>query len=165
MAKEKHDWTAVKMRFVQGTESYTDISKALGLPYRTLTERARKEGWGEERKKYRKKVVKKSCNAASSETAKRIRKISREADRLLKTLHKIINNDEQARLVVWVDKETGEPFEKVLKKIDVNEVRTTAAALRDVTTTLNTLTPFSSEQADTHVTITFDSDEGDDFAG
>ena len=49
--------------------------------------------------------------------------------------------------------------------IDVNEVRTTAAALRDVTTTLNTLTPFSAEQADTHVTITFDSDEGDDFAG
>ena len=165
MGKEKHDWTAVKMRFVHGTESYTDISKALGLPYRTLTERARKEGWSEERKKYRKKVVKKSCNAASSETAKRIRKISREADRLLKTLHKIINNDEQARLVVWVDKETGEPFEKVLKKIDVNEVRTTAAALRDVTTTLNTLTPFSAEQADTHVTITFDSDEGDDFAG
>lgn len=47
----------------------------------------------------------------------------------------------------------------------MNEVRTTAAALRDVTTTLNTLTPFSAEQVDTHVTITFDSDEGDDFAG
>lgn len=165
MTKEKHDWTAVKVRFVQGTESYTEISKALNLPYGTLTERARREGWNEERKNYRKKVVKKSCNAASGDAAKRIKKITREADRLLKTLHKIINDDEQPRLFVWTDKETGEPMEKVLKKIDVKEVRETAAALRDVTTTLNTLTPFAAEQTDRSVTVTFESEDGDDFAG
>ena len=50
------DWEKVRMEYISGAESYSDISKRLGVSRATLSNRAIDQGWADEREKYRAKL-------------------------------------------------------------------------------------------------------------
>lgn len=65
----KIDWPRVKKKYVTGQMSQAALAKAEGVSCTTLSHRAVKEGWTEQRNTYRNKRAKKAIEAASERAA------------------------------------------------------------------------------------------------
>lgn len=66
----KIDWPSVKKKYVTGQMSQEALAKSVGVSCTTLSHRAVKEGWREQREAYRNKRAEKAIEAASVSAAR-----------------------------------------------------------------------------------------------
>lgn len=66
----KIDWPRVKKKYVTGQMSQEALAKSVGVSCTTLSHRAVKEGWREQREAYRNKRAEKAIEAASVSAAR-----------------------------------------------------------------------------------------------
>lgn len=89
---EKPDWNAIRIDYISGTVGQRKLAEKYGIPYSTLRDRAKAEGWAKNREKARSDIVAKAVQrkaALASDNAviaERIRK------KLLERLEKEIDN-------------------------------------------------------------------------
>lgn len=72
---EKRDWAAIKNEYMTGRESLQKLADKHNIPLRTIKDRSKKEGWVEERKKFRTETAQKASQKTMKKEAQRLAKL------------------------------------------------------------------------------------------
>lgn len=98
---EKYDWLNIKKEYVTGKLTYDDLVKKYGMQYKTLSQRAAREGWVKEREKYRAEIerisLEKEAKKKAREMAKAEKSVNKVCDRLLEKISEMIDRVKSAK--------------------------------------------------------------------
>lgn len=124
------DWNAIKTEYITDeSSSYRKLAKKYGVSYTSIGEKARKEGWAEERKQFLDKTLSKTLNAISKGQASRASRLQTVADKLLNKIEKAVDDFEMAELLV--DKQALKQLTGALKDIKDIQMIKSEADLRE----------------------------------
>ena len=135
------DWLAIKTEYITTNTSYRKLAQKYGVVYSVIGERARAEGWVEQRKQYRDKTITKTIEKVSSKQVKKLARIDGIADKLLAKLEKAVDELDlvMATKKVKVEEgctETTTEYREVMKDaagvVDRAGLKQIASALRDI---------------------------------
>ena len=84
------DWQAIKTEYITTNTSYRKLAQKHGVGYSVIGERARLEGWVEQREQFRNKTISKAVDKMSSKKADKMARIDDLADKLLEKLEQAI---------------------------------------------------------------------------
>lgn len=91
---EVYDWLNIKKEYVTGKTSYKKLAENHGIRLNTLTERAAKEGWVQERVKFREdleeKTIEEMKKKAARQNAKQRIKDSKEVNKVSSKLLAVV---------------------------------------------------------------------------
>lgn len=150
------DWEAIKSEYITTRTSYRKLSEKWGVSFRTLSDRANREGWFEARNKYRNSVVERTVQKAasyrSSANANKLLKIQESADKISDAVAKVLEDTEQfTRYIVTVGLGGGETKveERNFKKADTKAIKDLAGAIKDLACVMRNVydLPTKQEQA------------------
>ena len=95
------EWTAIKTEYITDeSASYRKLAQKYGVSYTSIGERARKEGWAEQREQHLNKTLSKTLSAISGAQAKRARRIQTVADKLLLKIEQAVDNLDMQELLL-----------------------------------------------------------------
>ena len=87
------DWSKIKTEYITDeSASYRKLAQKHGVSYTSIGERARKEGWAEQREQYLNKTLSKTLSAMSGAQAQRAKRIQTVADKLLAKIEDAVDN-------------------------------------------------------------------------
>ena len=85
------NWIDVRTEYITTLTSYRKLADKYGVSFRTLSERAKQEGWRDARASFRENLVTKAVQKAENRQAARMDRIDKAADRLLSKLERAID--------------------------------------------------------------------------
>ncbi len=85
------NWIDVRTEYITTLTSYRKLADKYGVSFRTLSERAKQEGWRDARAAFRENLVTKAVQKAENRQADRMARIDKAADRLLSKLERAID--------------------------------------------------------------------------
>ena len=88
------DWEKIRTEYVTTSTSYCKLSEKHGVSFSVIGERARAEGWAEQRTQHRNKTYTKTLDRSSSKQVERAAKLHDAVDTLLQKIVDGINRDE-----------------------------------------------------------------------
>ena len=95
------DWNAIKTEYITDeSASYRKLAQKHGVSYTSIGERARNEGWAQQREQYLNKTLSKTLSAMSGAQAKRARRIQTVADKLLLKIEQAVDNLDMQELLL-----------------------------------------------------------------
>lgn len=92
------DWNAIKTEYLTTDTSYRKLAKKYGIHSTAVANRAGREGWVEERERFRRKSLSKTLEKLSSAQADRAARLQTVADKLLSKLEKVVDALEDGAL-------------------------------------------------------------------
>ena len=107
------DWVGIKTEYITTATSYRKLADKHGVPFRTLADRARAEGWSAARKKHCNDVVTKALRKSANQQADKMARFTTVSDKLLNRIERIIE-----------ESETGQ--------ISAKDIRSLTAAVKDL---------------------------------
>lgn len=94
------DWNAIRQEYITDeSSSYRKLGQKYGLSYTAIGDRARKEGWAEQRTQYLNETLSKSINAIGKAQAKRAERVVNVADKLLLKIEAVIDSYDGEALI------------------------------------------------------------------
>lgn len=124
------DWKAIKTEYITDeSSSYRKLAKKYGVNYTSIGEKARQEGWAEERKQFQTKTLSKTLNAISRGQANRASRLQTVADKLLDKIESAVDGFDMAELLV--DKQALKQLTGALKDIKDIQMIKSEADLRE----------------------------------
>ena len=87
------DWQKIKTEYITTDTSYRKLAQKHGVGYSVIGERARLEGWVEQREQFRNKTLTKTVNAISNKQVDRAAKLIDVADLLLDKVKSLVEGD------------------------------------------------------------------------
>lgn len=120
------EWTAIKTEYITDeSASYRKLAQKYGVSYTSIGDRARKEGWAEQREQYLNKTLSKTLSAMSGAQAKRAKRIQTVADKLLSKIEDAVDSLDMAELLI--NKQALKQITGALKDIkDIQMIRSDA---------------------------------------
>lgn len=103
----KVNWGEIRNEYINGGISYRTLAAKHGVPYRTLSDRARSEGWVKLRDQVRIKTVSKTVDSIAKSNAKVDDRINRLANRLIDKLEKAVEELDMEMVIVKKTMKTG----------------------------------------------------------
>ena len=88
------DWTKIKTEYLTKNTSYRKLADKHGVPFRTLADRAKAEGWYAARKKHCNDVVTKAVQKTVNQQAEKMARFTTVSDKLLNRIERIIEESE-----------------------------------------------------------------------
>ena len=85
------DWQTIKTEYITTETSYRKLAKKYGVSYTAIGEKARKEGWIEEREQYKSKTLSKTLSKLAEGQAKRASRLQAVTDKLLSKIEKAVD--------------------------------------------------------------------------
>ena len=86
------DWNAIRQEYITDeSSSYRKLAQKYGISYTAIGDKARKEGWADQRSQYLNKTLSKSINAIGKAQAKRAERVVSVADKLLTKIEAAID--------------------------------------------------------------------------
>ena len=85
------DWQTIKTEYITEETSYRKLAKKYGVSYTAIGEKARKEGWIEEREQFKTKSLSKTLNKIAEGQAKRASRLQSVTDKLLTKIEKAVD--------------------------------------------------------------------------
>lgn len=107
------DWLQIKTEYITTATSYRKLADKHGVPFRTLADRAKAEGWSAARKKHCNDVVTKALRKSAKQQADKMARFTTVSDKLLNRIERIIE-----------ESETGQ--------ISAKDIRSLTAAVKDL---------------------------------
>ena len=152
------DWTAIRKEYITDeSSSYRKLAKKYGVSYTSIGERARQEGWAEERERYLTKTLSKTLNAMSSAQAKRATRLQTVADKLLDKIEKAVDNFEMTDLLM--DKQALKQITGALKDIkDIQMIRSDADLREQEARIAKLQKESASEETDNEIKVVIEGD-------
>ena len=95
------NWIDVRTEYITTLTSYRKLADKYGVSFRTLSERAKQEGWRDARAAFCENLVTKAVQKAENRQADRMARIDKAADRLLSKIERAID---ELDLVIATDK-------------------------------------------------------------
>lgn len=145
------DWQAIKTEYITTDTSYRKLAQKHGVGYSVIGERARLEGWVEQREQFRNKTITKAVDKMSSKKAGKMARIDDLADKLLEKLEQAITeldlqlykHTDKTKVIEYNNdrrpdkptKETIHEEEKLLEAksiVDRQGLKQIASALKDI---------------------------------
>jgi len=133
------DWNAIKAEYITTDISYRKLAEKWGVSFRTLGDRAKREGWVDERNRHRNNVitstVQKVAARTSSTNADRLLRLQSAADSMGKVIAEIFDDTEQfTRHIFTEGLGMGETKveERQFKKIDTKAIKDLTGAMKDL---------------------------------
>lgn len=145
------DWQAIKTEYITTDTSYRKLAQKHGVGYSVIGEKARLEGWVEQREQFRNKTITKAVDKISTKQADKMARIDDLTDKLLDKLEKaiteldlqLVRHTDKTKTIEYnnelrPDKPTKEVIheeEKVLEVssiIDRQGLKQIASALKDI---------------------------------
>ncbi len=136
--KRDHNWEAIKAEYITTTISYRKLADKWGISFRTLADRAGREGWAEERNKHRNNVVKKTIQKVTAKTstdaAEKLLRLQKSADNMSEVIERVFNDNDQfhRHIVQTRDGNLWDAEERVYDKVDTKAIKDLAGALKDL---------------------------------
>ena len=123
-------WDKIKTEYITDeSASYRKLAKKYGISYTSIGDRARKEGWAEEREQFRNKTLSKTLSAISAGQANRAARLQTVADKLLNKIEAAVDNFDMNELLV--DKQALRQITGALKDIKEIQMIRSEADLRE----------------------------------
>lgn len=88
------DWMKIKTEYITTATSYRKLADKHGVPFRTLADRAKAEGWYAARKKHCNDVVTKAVQKTVNQQAEKMARFTTVSDKLLNRIERIIEESE-----------------------------------------------------------------------
>ena len=111
------DWNAIKTEYITTDTSYRKLGEKYGVGYSVIGEKARLEGWVEQREQFRNKTLTKTVNAISNKQVDRAANLVSVADLLLAKVKSLVESDAE----ILSDTQSLKHISGVLK--DIKEVQ------------------------------------------
>lgn len=94
------DWNAIRQDYITDeSSSYRKLAQKYGLSYTAIGDKARKEGWAEQRSQYLNKTLSKTINAIGKSQARRAERVVSVADKLLDKIEAVIDSCDGEALI------------------------------------------------------------------
>lgn len=132
------DWDAIKQEYISTNISQRELAEKYGVSVSSLGKRCASEGWSGLRKKFRKKVEKKTMEKISRKKACELAKIGDCADKLVRLIDDSLNDTATVRQTIVKivpsedDENEAEVEEYCLQKLDTKYLRQMTAAMKDL---------------------------------
>lgn len=132
------DWDAIKQEYISTNISQRELAEKYGVSVSSLGKRCASEGWSGLRKKFRKKVEKKTMEKISRKKACELAKIGDCADKLVRLINDSLNDTATVRQTIVKivpsedDEDEAEVEEYCLQKLDTKYLRQMTAAMKDL---------------------------------
>jgi hypothetical protein len=132
------DWDAIKQEYISTNISQRELAEKYGVSVSSLGKRCASEGWSGLRKKFRKKVEKKTMEKISRKKACELAKIGDCADKLIRLINDSLNDTATVRQTIVKivpsedDEDEAEVEEYCLQKLDTKYLRQMTAAMKDL---------------------------------
>lgn len=160
MAK-KPNWKKISTEYITGDISQRDLAKKHGVPFRTLQDRCRAEGWVAQKKEHRAKAVSMACEMiAESQARDTAALITQSAEKLLEAANTAISQL-QTPVTAWkCEEETANG--KITREylaldpgstgaVDAKALRNIAGALKDIAQILNLRPQLDQEEQEARI--------------
>ena len=120
------DWSKIKTEYITDeSASYRKLAQKHGVSYTAIGDRARKEGWAEERQQFLNKTLSKTLSAIGRDQAKRAKRLQTVADKLLFKIEDAVDRLDMRDLLI--DKQALKQITGALKDIkDIQMIRSDA---------------------------------------
>lgn len=157
------DWNVIKTEYITDeSSSYRKLAKKYGVSYTTIGEKARQEGWAEERKQFLNKTLSKTLNAISKAQANRASRLQTVADKLLDKIENAVDNFDMSEILL--DKQALKQLTGALKDIKDIQMIKSEADLREQEARIAKLQKDAeSDEKDTTIEVVI-GDDGEDYA-
>ena len=135
MARRKIDWNKIKTEYVTGDINQRDLANKYKVNVRDLADHCRKEGWVEQRKKYREQIAKKTEQKIANKKANELSKVLDASFKIRDTIYSAVDDPKQFnRYLVQYGQGEGrfDTEERVYAKIDSKAIREMTQALKAV---------------------------------
>lgn len=152
------DWQKIKTEYITTDTSYRKLGEKYGVTYSVIGERARTEGWVEQREQFRNKTLTKCVNAISNKQVDRTANLISVADQLLAKVKSLLETDAE----VLSDTQSMKHISGVLKDIKEIQMIRSDADMREQEARIENLRRQSmveNDNNDIKVTIIGDLDE------
>ena len=117
------DWQKIKTEYITTDTSYRKLAQKHGVGYSVIGEKARLDGWVEQREQFRNKTLTKTVDAISNKQVDRAAKLISVADKLLAKVNSLLETDAE----VLSDTQSMKHISGVLKDIkDIQMIRSEA---------------------------------------
>ena len=148
------DWQKIQSEYITTDTSYRKLGEKYGVGYSVIGERARLEGWVEQREQFRNKTLTKTVDAISDKQVDRAANLISVADQLLDKVKSLLETNAE----VLADTQSMKHISGVLKDIKEIQMIRSDADLREQEARIKKLRK-EAEQEDTNteVVITFGS--------
>ena len=156
------DWKAIKTEYLTTDTSYRKLAQKYGVGYSVIGEKARLEGWVEQREQFRNKTLTKTVNAISKQQVDRAANLISVADLLLAKVKSLVEMDAE----VLSDTQSLKHISGVLKDIKEIQMVRSDADMREQEARIAKLRKEAEKEDDsgTEVTITFGSEDAQRWA-
>ena len=150
------DWTSIKSEYITGNISYRKLADNWGVSFRTLSDRAVREGWKEARDAHRNNVLAKTVQKVASRkattTANKLCDLQEAADNMGRVIAGIFADTEQFhRHIVTEGLGMGSTKveERRYEKVDTKAIKDLTGALKDLAAVMRNIydLPTAQEQA------------------
>lgn len=85
------DWKTIQTEYITDeSSSYRKLAEKYNVPFKTLADRAKREGWAKKKKQHRDKVITKTIKKKETEQVKKLTRIQSVADRLLDKIEQAV---------------------------------------------------------------------------
>ena len=150
------DWKAIKTEYITDeSSSYRKLAKKYGVSYTSIGDKARKEGWAQEREQFLSKTLSKTLNAISQGQAKRASRLQTVADKLLDKIEAAVDNFEMTDLLM--DKQALKQITGALKDIkDIQMIRSDADLREQEARIRNLEKQAEAEEKDNEIKVTIE---------
>jgi uncharacterized protein YjcR len=157
------DWNVIKTEYITNeSSSYRKLAEKYGVSYATIGEKARQEGWVEERKRFLNKTLTKTLNAISKGQADRASRLVSVADKLLTKIENAVDNFDMAELLV--DKQALKQLTGALKDIkDIQMIKSEIDLKEQEARIAKLQKEAEGEEKDTKIEVII-GDGGEDFS-
>lgn len=152
------DWKAIKTEYITDeSSSYRKLAKKYGVSYTAIGNKARQEGWAEDRERYLNESVSKTLKAISDGQAKRASRLQTVADKLLDKIEKAVDDLQMSSL--FTDKQALKQITGALKDIKDIQMIKSEADLREQEVRIRNLErQAEAEDRDTEIKVVIESD-------
>lgn len=137
MAKGQ-DWEAIKTEYITTEIGYRPLAAKWHVSWRTLSERAKRENWPQQRAEHKQGVVTKTVQWVQAETvrtnASNLLKLQRSADKMVDVVEAVFEDVDQFHRHLVVQKHGFEQdtVEKHLQKVNTKAIKDLTGAMRDL---------------------------------
>lgn len=152
------DWNAIRQDYITDeSSSYRKLGQKYGISYTAIGDRARKEGWAEQRSQYLNETLSKSINAIGKAQAKRAERVVNVADKLLLKIEAVIDSYDGEALIA--NTQALKHITGALKDIkDIQMIKSDADLREQEARIANLRRQVESEETDTTVIVEFEGD-------
>ena len=133
------DWVPIRAEYIAGQMGYRKLAEKYGVSENAVYDHARKEGWSEDRKKYREKRGADLVARYARMDARKLESVFKASEKMADRLAEMMEDETQFRRYVVRDPESGNVREETMAVFNTKAMKNTVAMLREMNKQLRSL--------------------------